>query len=243
MELRFFLEVWDGLRTNGLWKFWFGFFKLWVWQLVCKRGRFFNIFCRLAGVILWLFILLFKYLKIIGYAICRLYRNRFWWMIYYRGFSLFPHSFWLDSQLRVHLIIEIWLMIICSSFVQCLLLGVCLFDELRASMSIWSLSFRGMFGTLDILFLKTGRVLGTSTAWTCNFTNEQLSVWRGVLVLLRKKISQHANSILMDFILFATWPTTTASPLRYSDVIFLVFSWGRMVTTSHGTEYSFSWGW
>lgn len=107
-----------------------------------------------------------------------------------------------------------------------MIVGVGLLNKLWP-VSTWTLAF-GLcrlirLGTSDLGLLYTLRVLIAVTAGACDLANHHLGIWGGVIVLLREEFLKHVNRVLVNLLLHATRAPATATTLRHSYPIILVF--------------------
>lgn len=107
-----------------------------------------------------------------------------------------------------------------------MIFGVGLLDKLWP-VSTWTLALgqSGLIrlGTRDCRLLYALRVLIAVTARASDLANHHLGIWGGVVVLLRKKFLKHVNRVLVDLLLHAAGTPATATALRHSNPVILVF--------------------
>ena len=107
-----------------------------------------------------------------------------------------------------------------------MIVGVRLLDKLWP-MSTRTLAFRLCrliwLGTSDLGLFYALRIFIAVTAGASDLAHHHLGIRGGVVVLLREEFLKHVNRVLVDLLLHAAGPPATATALRHSNPVILVF--------------------
>jgi len=107
-------------------------------------------------------------------------------------------------------------------FPFCLITNNCIFIGLLNELLVWPFIKREI---IEIWAWQSRVNLASSARRACNFADHFFSIIWWIFILLREKITKHANSILVNFFFCAAWSSATTSSLWHFNIILIISRW------------------